>query len=125
MVNDVYNASPASMGAALATLATLDVAGRRVAVLGDMYELGPQERAMHAEVGRKAATTLDLLVTVGDLASEIARGAREAGMAGDRVVHVPAAERRRGGHARKTAGGRRGPGQGFSRHATGLRSCRA
>lgn len=89
IVNDVYNASPASMGAALATLAALEVPGRRIAVLGDMFELGPQERVMHAEVGRKAAPLLDFLVTVGNLASEISRGAREAGMAPDRIVHVP------------------------------------
>ena len=66
VVNDCYNANPLSMRAALDDLATLQAAGRRVAVLGDMLELGPAEREHHREVGAYAASAgVDLLITVG------------------------------------------------------------
>jgi UDP-N-acetylmuramoyl-tripeptide--D-alanyl-D-alanine ligase len=66
VVNDCYNASPLSMRAALDDLATHDTAGRRVAVLGDMLELGPESEALHREVGEVAAAAgVELLVTVG------------------------------------------------------------
>ena len=55
VVNDCYNANPLSMRAALDDLAMQDPAGRRVAVLGDMLELGPDERAHHREIGAYAA----------------------------------------------------------------------
>jgi UDP-N-acetylmuramoyl-tripeptide--D-alanyl-D-alanine ligase len=72
LIDDCYNANPVSMAAALADLAAL--AGRehrrRVAVLGDMLELGPGELEFHREAGRQAAAArIDLLVTVGPLAA--------------------------------------------------------
>src|SRR5205823_14519637 len=68
VVNDCYNANPMSMRAALDELAMTEP-GRRVAVLGDMLELGEREREFHQEVGRHAAERgIDLLVTVGPLA---------------------------------------------------------
>jgi UDP-N-acetylmuramoyl-tripeptide--D-alanyl-D-alanine ligase len=72
LIDDCYNANPMSMRAAIDDLA--DTApGRRVAVLGDMLELGPQAPALHAEIGRHAADRgVDLLVAVGPLAREIA-----------------------------------------------------
>ena len=74
VVNDCYNANPMSMRAALDDLAET-AAGRRVAVLGDMLELGPQERHFHAELGDHArASGVELLVTVGDLAAEAGAG---------------------------------------------------
>ena len=51
VLNDAYNANPSSMRAALETLATLATAGRRVAVLGDMLELGPSSEQFHRELG--------------------------------------------------------------------------
>jgi UDP-N-acetylmuramoyl-tripeptide--D-alanyl-D-alanine ligase len=78
IVDDSYNASPDSMIAALELLATLP--GRRIAVLGEMLELGPATQAGHGEVGRRAAGLVDALVTVGDGASGIAEGAAAAGM---------------------------------------------
>ncbi|MDN5344232.1 MAG: UDP-N-acetylmuramoyl-tripeptide--D-alanyl-D-alanine ligase [Clostridia bacterium] len=82
--NDAYNANPESMQAALQALATLP--GRRVAVLGEMRELGPAGPALHREVGRVAAGVgLGRLITVGELAREIAAGAIEAGMPTDQV----------------------------------------
>jgi len=77
ILNDVYNASPASMRAALETLRALPARGRKAAILGDMYELGPEEVAMHRAVGRLAASSVDLLVTVGSLGEEIARAGAE------------------------------------------------
>ena len=77
ILDDTYNASPASMAAALDLLAELP--GRRIAVLGDMRELGGAEREGHLAAGRRAAETADVIHTVGDLGSIIAGAAREAG----------------------------------------------
>ena len=77
IVNDCYNANPMSMRAALDDLAAA-APGRRVAVLGDMLELGPDEERFHAEIGEHArASGVDLLVTVGP---------RAAAMQGDHAV---------------------------------------
>jgi UDP-N-acetylmuramoyl-tripeptide--D-alanyl-D-alanine ligase len=66
VVNDCYNANPLSMRAALDDLATQETAGRRVAVLGDMLELGPGELAHHKEIGAYAASAgVELLIAVG------------------------------------------------------------
>jgi UDP-N-acetylmuramoyl-tripeptide--D-alanyl-D-alanine ligase len=70
LIDDCYNASPLSMRAALDDLATQDPARRRVAVLGDMLELGSEEAALHREVGADAARTgIDVLVAVGPRAA--------------------------------------------------------
>ncbi len=70
IINDCYNASPLSMQAALDDLASHDTAGRRVAVLGDMLELGEQEAELHRAVGREAMDAgVDLLITVGPRAA--------------------------------------------------------
>ncbi len=66
VINDCYNANPLSMRAALDDLAVQDPAGRRVAVLGDMLELGPDERRRHEEIGAYAAASgVELLIAVG------------------------------------------------------------
>ena len=71
VLNDCYNANPMSMRAALDELASAE-GTRRVAVLGDMLELGPDELAFHEEVGREAAARdVDLVVTVGPRAVAI------------------------------------------------------
>ena len=71
LINDCYNANPMSMRAAIDDLAETAPA-RRVAVLGDMLELGPDTRRLHREVGLHAAERgLDLLVAVGPLAAEM------------------------------------------------------
>jgi UDP-N-acetylmuramoyl-tripeptide--D-alanyl-D-alanine ligase len=70
VVNDCYNANPLSMRAALDDLSMQDTAGRRVAVLGDMLELGPGEREHHAEIGAYAASAgVELLIAVGPRAA--------------------------------------------------------
>jgi UDP-N-acetylmuramoyl-tripeptide--D-alanyl-D-alanine ligase len=69
IVDDCYNANPMSMRAALEDL-KLTAQGRRVAVLGDMLELGPEERRFHSELGDQASGAgVDLLVTVGTRAA--------------------------------------------------------
>ena len=57
-----------------------ELKGRRIAVLGDMLELGPYERAGHEKVGVRAAEVADLLLTLGPRAHIIAESARKAGM---------------------------------------------
>ena len=86
ILDDTYNASPESVVAALNLLADLE--GRRVAVLGDMLELGSYEELGHRLVGRRAADVADLLVTVGPRAKIIAQEAREAGLAADAVIEL-------------------------------------
>ena len=72
VINDCYNANPLSMRAALDDLATHETAGRRVAVLGDMLELGPAEEDHHRDVGAYAETAgVDVLVTVGPRAARM------------------------------------------------------
>jgi UDP-N-acetylmuramoyl-tripeptide--D-alanyl-D-alanine ligase len=76
VIDDCYNANPMSMRAALTDLTATTAARagvRRIAVLGDMLELGPTERAYHRELGEQAMTAgVDVLVTVGPLAAESA-----------------------------------------------------
>lgn len=74
VIADCYNANPAAMDAALVDLAARP--GRRVAVLGDMFELGDDERRFHREVGERAAALgIDLVIGVGERAAEYAAGA--------------------------------------------------
>ena len=81
LIDDTYNANPHSVSAALRTLAALEGDQRRVAVLGDMLELGPSEAELHACCGRAAAKArVDLLLGVGRLSAHTARAAREAGV---------------------------------------------
>jgi UDP-N-acetylmuramoyl-tripeptide--D-alanyl-D-alanine ligase len=86
---DYYNANPASMKAALETLASLTGGKRAVAVLGDMLELGDAEVEAHRETGRTVFRLgIDLLICVGPLARHIAEGAVAAGMARNRVFEA-------------------------------------
>ncbi len=82
VVDDTYNASPVSMSAALDFLAETPVpAGRRrLAVLGDMLELGPDEEQLHREIGVKAAGIVDGLLAVGRRGRWIGDAARAAGL---------------------------------------------
>jgi UDP-N-acetylmuramoyl-tripeptide--D-alanyl-D-alanine ligase len=78
LLDDTYNASPESTLAALNLLDELD--GRKIAVLGDMLELGPYEVRGHEMVGVRAAEVVDELVTVGELGRIIAVSARKSGL---------------------------------------------
>jgi UDP-N-acetylmuramoyl-tripeptide--D-alanyl-D-alanine ligase len=88
--DDTYNANPESARAAVRFLSGLHGRGRRVMVLGDMLELGPDSPELHHAVGREAAAgRIDLLVLVGELVRATAAGALEGGMPDSRVVHLP------------------------------------
>jgi UDP-N-acetylmuramoyl-tripeptide--D-alanyl-D-alanine ligase len=91
LLDDSYSSSPAAVEAALETLDALD-GRRKIAVLGDMLELGAHEAAGHEQAGRQAAAVVDLLVTKGERARRIAEGARSAGLDGDQVVVTYTAE---------------------------------
>ena len=80
-LDDSYNANPDSMKAALRTLVELDADGKRIAVLGEMRELGSESERGHREVGETAATLeVNQLITIGDTAELIAQAARTAGL---------------------------------------------
>jgi UDP-N-acetylmuramoyl-tripeptide--D-alanyl-D-alanine ligase len=88
-INDAYNANPISMAKSLETFAAMDAkGGRKVAVLGDMFELGDRAEAMHRAVGTQvAASGVDVLVAVGAMSAQwMADAALKAGLAADRVL---------------------------------------
>lgn len=90
ILDDSYNAAPASMAAALDVLFQFTPAenARRIAALGHMAELGALSVDEHRKIGtRAAASRLDLLVTVGEMAQDIRRGALDAGFPEDRAIH--------------------------------------
>jgi len=79
LIDDCYNASPASVLAALSLLAQADM--RKVAILGDMFELGNKEKSHHTEVGLAAAEHgIDVLICIGDLSEYTYKGAIKNGM---------------------------------------------
>jgi UDP-N-acetylmuramoyl-tripeptide--D-alanyl-D-alanine ligase len=84
LLDDTYNASPESMLSALNLLAELG--GRKVAVLGDMLELGQYEKQGHEMVGVRAAEVADTLVTVGTRGHIIATAARRAGLGSRKIA---------------------------------------
>lgn len=80
IINDAYNASQESMGVALEYLSRIE-AKRRIAVLGDMLELGSYSEEMHKNVGKNVyENKIDILVTVGNMAKYIREGAKQLGM---------------------------------------------
>ncbi|MBI2623627.1 MAG: UDP-N-acetylmuramoyl-tripeptide--D-alanyl-D-alanine ligase [Candidatus Liptonbacteria bacterium] len=91
LLDDSYNASPLSMQSALETLRDLPAA-RKVAVLGDMLEIGSFAIPAHEHVGRLAAACANVLVTVGLRGKFIADGAIRAGLARERVMSFDTAE---------------------------------
>jgi len=90
ILDDTYNASPESMLAALNLLSELD--GLKIAVLGDMLELGPYEKQGHELVGLRAAQVAHTLLTLGPRGHLIAEAARRAGMKTNRVLEFDEAD---------------------------------
>ncbi|MBI3242673.1 MAG: UDP-N-acetylmuramoyl-tripeptide--D-alanyl-D-alanine ligase [Chloroflexi bacterium] len=88
ILDDTYNASPESMIAALNLLDDME-ARRKVAVLGDMLELGEYEDEGHRLVGRRAGDVADLLITIGIRAETIAAEAMDVGLPASRIIKVP------------------------------------
>jgi UDP-N-acetylmuramoyl-tripeptide--D-alanyl-D-alanine ligase len=92
VINDAYNANPASMRSALAMLRATGT-GARIAVLGEMRELGSESVALHRQVGQTAAEQgVGLLVVMGPEAEAVRAGALEGGMAPDAAVIVASHE---------------------------------
>ncbi len=86
VINDAYNANVASMRSALAMLGAMGE-GARIAVLGEMRELGEESAALHREVGRAAAAEqVNVLIVVGSEAEEVRAGALESGMERDATL---------------------------------------
>lgn len=94
VIDDSYNAAPASMASSLDVLASMACTGRRVAVLGEMGELGDEAPRLHGYVGAYAAAKgVDLLVLVGDaLAGEMAEAARTMGLSEDAIERFATVE---------------------------------
>jgi UDP-N-acetylmuramoyl-tripeptide--D-alanyl-D-alanine ligase len=86
IINDAYNANPASMAAALKTLAGMNGSGEKIAVLGDMFELGNASRREHRELGREVARRrIDRLYLLGPQAEAVRAGALSHGMEVERI----------------------------------------
>jgi UDP-N-acetylmuramoyl-tripeptide--D-alanyl-D-alanine ligase len=86
-IDDSYNANPDSMKAALRTLVELDSEGQRIAVLGEMGELGSESERGHREVGEEAATLgIDHLIAIGEQGALMAGAARKSGLSSSTAV---------------------------------------
>ncbi len=93
LIDDTYNASPAAVQAALQTLHELEIPNARIAVLGQMSELGSAAADWHDRIGRQVATlNIQHLVTIGPLAERIGVAAIAAGMKSDHIHNVATAE---------------------------------
>jgi UDP-N-acetylmuramoyl-tripeptide--D-alanyl-D-alanine ligase len=86
LVDDSYNANPASMRAALVTVRHLKDRGRGIAVLGDMLELGESSAELHEQIGRLAADSVERLYLLGEMADAVARGARAGGLPASSIL---------------------------------------
>lgn len=85
IINDAYNASPASMESALKTQAQIVNQGRKVAVLGDMLELGTLTESAHYQIGKSAAKVCDYLIFIGQYSHFMKKGALEAGFSPSQI----------------------------------------
>jgi UDP-N-acetylmuramoyl-tripeptide--D-alanyl-D-alanine ligase len=97
IIDDTYNSSPHATRAALETLIDIPKVKRRVAVLGDMLELGKFSVEAHKEIGKKAAECCDQLITVGFRSRGIAEAAIDAGLSEKKVRQYEHGESRRAG----------------------------
>jgi UDP-N-acetylmuramyl pentapeptide synthase len=90
LLNDAYNANPNSMRAAIETTAGLESKGRRIAVLGDMRELGRSSERYHREIGQIAANTgkFDLLFCVGPQSKFVAEAAKQTGYPANQIIWI-------------------------------------
>ncbi len=90
--DDTYNSNPYALSRALQLMAQADVKGRRIAVLGDMLELGERELDYHREAGRAVPKSVDVVIGVGRRAQSLLEGARQAGLSNGQLHHFADAE---------------------------------
>jgi UDP-N-acetylmuramoyl-tripeptide--D-alanyl-D-alanine ligase len=98
--DDTYNSNPYALARTLELMTQADVRGRRIAVIGDMLELGEQELQFHAQAGRGIPKSIDVVLAVargadtgaGSRSQSLLEGAREAGFAAEALHHFPNAE---------------------------------
>lgn len=90
--DDTYNSNPYALGRTLALMAQADVPGRRIAVIGDMLELGPDELKFHHEAGAAIPRSVDLVIGVGRRSTSLLEGARAAGFSDAALHHFDKAE---------------------------------
>jgi UDP-N-acetylmuramoyl-tripeptide--D-alanyl-D-alanine ligase len=90
--DDTYNSNPYALGRTLTLMSEADVTGRRIAVIGDMLELGDKELDYHGDAGRSVPNTIDTVIGVGKRSRALLDGAREAGFADDKLHHFDDAQ---------------------------------
>lgn len=93
VIDDTYNSSPVAVSHAIETLKEINYAKRKIAVLGDMLELGKFSSIEHKKVGEQVVGVFDVLITVGVRARQIAEGALSAGMSEENILQYEEAER--------------------------------
>jgi len=90
--DDTYNSNPYALGRALELMAQADVTGRRIAVIGDMLELGDKELDFHRDSGKNIPRSVDVVVGVGKRSRSLLEGAKSAGFKEDALHHFDDAE---------------------------------
>ena len=91
IIDDTYNASPKAVEHALKTLSGLHTDGKKIAVIGDMMELGKKSQDEHTRIGKVAAESVHVLVTVGSRSRDIAEGAMDNGMSSEYIYQADSA----------------------------------
>jgi UDP-N-acetylmuramoyl-tripeptide--D-alanyl-D-alanine ligase len=92
LYDDTYNSNPYALGRTLELMTQAEATGRRIAVIGDMLELGEQELQFHREAGRAIPRPIDVVVAVGKRSEALLEGAREAGFAEGSLHHFSDAQ---------------------------------
>ncbi len=87
ILDDTYNSSPVALEAAILTLGEIETSGQKIAVLGDMLELGEHTIEAHRQAGKLVAAHCDRLITVGLRSKFIEEGAKEGGMKEEQIEH--------------------------------------
>jgi UDP-N-acetylmuramoyl-tripeptide--D-alanyl-D-alanine ligase len=90
--DDTYNSNPYALGSALTLMAQAGVSGRRIAVIGDMLELGDKELDYHRDAGRAIPKSVDTVIGVGKRSRALLEGAAEAGFGNDKLHHFDDAQ---------------------------------
>jgi len=97
IIDDSYNSSPAALRAAITTLKKIETKGKKIAILGDMLELGKFSSDAHKKAGVQIANVADVLITVGMRAKDIAKSAREVGFGAEYIQEFDTGESKEAG----------------------------